>query len=212
MSRKKTKKDQKQIFEDRPYIKVYKDFLESDIFDNCSQKIMYIVLKLLSNHKGQCISSTAAISEKCRFSKSKARKIMNELVQKGLVKKFPRTWQDGGTNTNLYIINDSSGTWGSGYSSNKSRPSVKVYKDIFDNGHFDSDHSILVYICLEKFADKNQECSPTMEQLAKIAMVSVRKTGSILEGLIEKGMVSKQEYYREGGETGSLYTLLYNLK
>lgn len=127
---------------------------------------MYIVLKLLANHKGQCTSSIAAISEKCRFSKSKARKIMNELVQKGLVKKFPRTWQDGGTNTNLYIINDSSETWGSGCSSNKSRPSVKVCKDIFDNGQFDSHYKILIYICLGIFADKNQECSPAMDQLA----------------------------------------------
>lgn len=209
MARKKAEAFIKQ----RPFIMVYLDFLTSDILENCYQKIIYIYLKLFANANGECFPSIKRLAYLTKISINKVKSTLNELIQIGLVKKEHRTRPDGGTDSNLYTIHDSSETWGIEGRPDGKRPFIKVYKDFLENNQLDNCYQKLVYICLGKFADEKQECFPSIKKLAELAGIGISKVKSTLNELKQKGMIDKKNRRRrDGGKNSNLYTLIYNLK
>ena len=209
MARKKVE----AIINQRPFIMVYQDFLESDILKNCYQKVIYIYLKLFADAEGKCFPSVKRLAKLTRISINKVKSTLKELIQMGLVRKEHRIRPDGGTDSNLYTINDSSETWGAGDRPDGKRPFVKVYKDFLENDRLDSCHQRLIYIYLGKFANAKQECFPSVKKLAGLTKIGISKVKSTLNELKEKGMIDKKNRWRkDGGKNSNLYTLLYNFK
>lgn len=206
-------KKAKAIIDQRPFIMVYQDFLESDVLKSCYQKIMYIYLKLFADSEGKCFPSVKRLARLTRISINKVKSTLKELIQMGLVSKEHRVRSDGGTDSNLYTIDDSSETWGAEKRPDGKRPFVKVYRDFLENDQLDSCQQRLIYIYLGKFANAKQECFPSVKKLASLANIGISKVKSTLNELKEKGMIDKKNRWRKnGGKNSNLYTLLYNFK
>lgn len=197
----------------RPFIMVFLDFLESGILKDCYQKIIYIYLKLFADADGKCFPSIKRLAALTKISINKVKSTLNELMLLGVVSKEHRTRPDGGSDTNLYTINDSSETWGAEARSDGKRPFVKVYKDFLYNNQLDTCQQKLIYIYLGKFADAKQQCFPSIKKLSEAAKIGISKVKSTINELREKGMINKENRWRkDGGKSSNLYTLLYNIK
>ncbi len=98
----------------RPFIMVYKDFLESNLLDNYYQRLVYIYLKKFANSKNQCYPSIKTISKQSGISVNKIRITLNELEEKGIIVKENRSRLDGGKNSNLYTLYDYKELWNAG--------------------------------------------------------------------------------------------------
>lgn len=208
-----TRKKAKAIIDQRPFIMVYQDFLESDILKDCYQKVIYIYLKLFVDAEGKCFPSVKRLARLTRISINKVKSTLRELIQMGLVSKEHRIRPDGGTDSNLYTIDDSSETWGAGNRPDGKRPFVKVYKDFLENDQLTSCQQRLIYIYLCKFANAKQECFPSVKKLAGLTKIGISKVKSTLNELKEKGIIDKKNRWRKnGGKNSNLYTLLYNFK
>lgn len=201
------------FIDQRPFIMVYLDFLESGILTTCYQKIVYIYLKLFADADGRCFPSIKQLVKLTKISINKVKSTICELIELGLVSKEHRTRPDGGSDTNLYTINDSSETWGAEARPDGKRPFVKVYKDFLYNDQLDTCQQKLIYIYLGKFADAKQQCFPTIRKLSEVANICISKVKYTLNELREKGMIDKKNRWRDdGGKSSNLYTLLYNIK
>lgn len=107
MARKKIKSATDQ----RPFVIVYQDFLESDLLDNCYQKLIFIYLKKFSDEKNQCFPSIKKLSEMTKIGITRVKKTILELEEKGVISKQERTRTDGGKSSNLYTLYDYSEIW-----------------------------------------------------------------------------------------------------
>ena len=195
----------------RPFIKVNPDFLESDVLKDCYQKVVYIYLKALADVDGRCSPSLKGLSRLTKISTNKVKTTINELIQLGLVEKEHRITADGGTDSNLYTIYNLSEIWGTGEHPNGKKAFFKVYQDFFENGQLDSCHQKLIYICLGKFADEREECSPSIRELSELTKIGVSKVKLTLKELEQKGMIDKRRI-KIDNVNRNLYILLYNLR
>lgn len=201
------------VINQRPFVMIYQDFLESDILESCYQKIIYIYLKLFADANGKCFPSIKRLARLTKISINKVKSTLCELIQKKLVSKEHRIRPDGGTDSNLYTINDTAETWGAKKRSDGKRPYIKVYKDFLYNNQLDSCQQKLIYIYLGKFANINQQCFPSVKKLSEMANICISKVKSTINELKEKGMINKENRWRkDGGKNSNLYTLLYNIK
>lgn len=100
----------------RPFIMVYQDFLESELLDNHYQKLVYIYLKKFANSENQCFPSVKTLSKLTKISIHKIKDTLKELEEKGIITKENRTRPDGGKNSNLYTLHDSKELWDAGSS------------------------------------------------------------------------------------------------
>lgn len=209
MARKKAE----AVLTQRPFVMVFQDFLDSSILTNCYQKILYIYLKLFADANGKCFPSIKQLVKLTKISINKVKSTLCELIEMGLVTKEHRTRADGGTDTNLYTINDTQETWGARARTDGKRPFVKVYKDFLYNEQLETCQQKLIYIYLGKFADVNQQCFPSIRKLAEVASIGITKVKSTIKELKEKGLINKENRWRkDGGKNSNLYTLLYNIK
>lgn len=207
------KKQAEAVINQRPFIMLYQDFLESNVLENCHQKIVYICLKFFANSQGECFPSLKQLARLAKISTNKVKCTINELVQMGLVKKEHRTRLDGGTDSNRYMIQDSIETWGGQQRPDGKRTFIKVYKDFLENDQLDNCYQKLVYIYLGKFANSDQKCFPSIRTLAEVSGICISKVKSTINELVQKGMISKENRKRQdGGKNSNLYTLLYNLE
>lgn len=201
------------VINQRPFVMIYQDFLESDILESCYQKIIYIYLKLFADANGKCFPSIKRLARLTKISINKVKSTLSELIHMGLVSKEHRIRPDGGTDSNLYTINDTAETWGAKKRSDGKRPYIKVYKDFLYNNRLDSCQQKLIYIYLGKFANINQQCFPSVKKLSQMANICISKVKSTINELKEKGMINKENRWRkDGGKNSNLYTLLYNIK
>ena len=70
----------------------------------------------------------------------------------------------------------------------------------------------LILLALADHCDKNYECFPSRDRLAKHCSCSVDKIDRALKALQAEGLVSKQQRYADGGrQTSNLYVLLVNV-
>ena len=199
------------VFYKRPFIKVDSGFLESGILKDCYQKVVYIYLKALADADGRCSPSLKTLSRLIKISTNKVKTTINELVQLGLVEKEHRITADGGTDSNLYTIYDLSGIGGTGGHPNGEKGFFKVYQDFFESGQLDSCYQKLIYICLGKFADEKEECSPSVRELSQLTKIGTSKVKSTLRELEQKGMIGKKKI-KIDNVNRNLYILLYNIR
>lgn len=102
----------------RPFIMIYQDFLESDLLDNYFQKLVYIYLKKFTDSKNQCYPSVKTISKQSGISVNKVKITLKELEEKGIIVKVNRNRPDGGKSSNLYTLYDYAEIWSVGSSEN----------------------------------------------------------------------------------------------
>ena len=107
MTRKKikTKTDQ------RPFIIVYHDFLESDVLDTHYQKLLYIYLKKFADSNNQCFPSLKILSNLTKIGKTKVKETLKELENKGVLVVESRNKDNGGQTSNLYTLKDCAEIW-----------------------------------------------------------------------------------------------------
>lgn len=100
----------------RPFIMVYQDFLDSELLDNHYQKLVYIYLKKFADSKNQCYPSVKKLSKLTKISVHKIKITLAELEDKGIIAKKNRTRPDGGKSSNLYTLYDYRELWNAGSS------------------------------------------------------------------------------------------------
>lgn len=122
MARKKTK----IVTDQRPFIMLYQDFLESDLLDNHYQKLVYIYLKKFTDSKNQCFPSVKTLSNLTKISVNKVKLTLAELEKKGVIRKENRTRPDGGKSSNLYTLYDFKELWEVG----KSEDTEKLINEV----------------------------------------------------------------------------------
>ena len=94
---------------ERKYAKVYHDFLDNS-FLTTEEQMIFIVLKSYVDFKedsGEAYPSMETICKRAKMSEKRARKNINALIKKGIVKKAQR----GLTKTNLYTLSDYATMW-----------------------------------------------------------------------------------------------------
>lgn len=94
---------------ERRYAKIFLDFLDNS-FLSVEEQMIFIVLKSFVNFKedsGEVFPSMETICKRAKMSEKRARKNINALIKKGIVKKVQR----GLTKTNLYTLSDYATMW-----------------------------------------------------------------------------------------------------
>lgn len=111
MARRKIKSNTDQ----RPFIMVYHDFLDSDVIGS-HEKMVFIALKKFADSKNQCFPSLKKLSDVTGLSKRKIQDTLKELEQKHIISIESRQRSDGGTTSNLYTLYDYAEIWSVGSS------------------------------------------------------------------------------------------------
>lgn len=102
----------------RPFIMVYQDFLESNLLGNYYQKLVYIYLKKFADSNNQCFPSIKKLSSLTKIGTTKVKQTLAELEEKGVISKVNRSRSDGGKTSNLYTLYDFAEIWKVGSSEN----------------------------------------------------------------------------------------------
>lgn len=95
----------------RPYMIIYHDCFDSDIFDNQSQRTVYMTLKKFMDSNNQCFPGVKKIAKVARLSKRAVQKALKALKKKFLINIEERFRSDGSQTSNLYTIYDTPGLW-----------------------------------------------------------------------------------------------------
>lgn len=111
----------------RPFIMVYQDFLESELLGT-HEKMLFIVLKKFANSKNQCFPSLKKLADVTGMSKRKVQDTLKELEQKNIIAIEGRNRTDGGYSSNLYTLYDFKELWNAG-SSEEVAAVVDEYED-----------------------------------------------------------------------------------
>lgn len=94
---------------ERKYSRTYHDFLDNS-FLTAEEQMAYIALRSYIDFRedaGDVFPSMDSICRRSKLSKPRARRTINSLIKKGIVKKVQR----GLTKTNVYSLVDSPGIW-----------------------------------------------------------------------------------------------------
>ena len=117
----------KSATDQRPFIMVYHDFLDSDVIGS-HEKMVFIALKKFADSKNQCFPSLKKLSDVTGLSKRKIQDTLKELEQKHIITIESRLRADGGTTSNLYTLYDFKELWNAG-SSEEMEAVVDEYED-----------------------------------------------------------------------------------
>lgn len=117
----------KSATDQRPFIMVYHDFLDSDVIGS-HEKMVFIALKKFADSKNQCFPSLKKLSDVTGLSKRKIQDTLKELEQKHIITIESRLRADGGTTSNLYKLYDFKELWNAG-SSEEMAAVVNEYED-----------------------------------------------------------------------------------
>lgn len=117
----------KSATDQRPFIMVYHDFLDSDVIGS-HEKMVFIALKKFADSKNQCFPSLKKLSDVTGLSKRKIQDTLKELEQKHIITIESRLRADGGTTSNLYTLYDFKELWNAG-SSEEMAAVVDEYED-----------------------------------------------------------------------------------
>lgn len=96
----------------RPFVMVYNDFLDSNLL-NYYEKLVFIYLKKFTNPStNQCFPSVRTLANLTGISVNKVKSILKDLEAKGVISKTNRTRPDGGSTSNCYTLYDYAEIWG----------------------------------------------------------------------------------------------------
>lgn len=162
----------KSATDQRPFIMVYQDFLESDLLDNHYQKLVYVYLKKFANSKNQCFPSIKTLSKLTKISVNKVKQTLAELEQKGVISKENRTRPDGGKSSNLYTLYDLKELWNAG-----SSEEVAAVVDEYEDKKLISLLEAKGYTVIkEKEPDKTEPTKVTVEPSTKLNQFDIVNT------------------------------------
>ena len=162
----------KSATDQRPFIMVYQDFLESDLLDNHYQKLVYVYLKKFADSKNQCFPSVKTLSKLTKISVNKVKLTLAELEQKGVISKENRTRPDGGKSSNLYTLYDFKELWNAG-----SSEEVAAVVDEYEDKKLISLLEAKGYtIIKEKEPDKTEPTKVTVEPSTKLNQFDIVNT------------------------------------
>lgn len=171
------------------------------IFNNqidIHSKIVYAGLKKFSNCEGICFPSRSTLVELCKISLSTVRKAINNLIDAKILDKKVRYRQNGSQTSNLYSLTPFM-TSGDYY--------FKVRNDIFNLQL--SEKEIIVYMYLCSCSNKENECYPSLRQIAAACSISQTSVKAATKELIERNLIIKDNQYREnGGRRNNLYKIV----
>lgn len=92
------------------------------------------------------------------------------------------------------------------------RPFTIIYNDCLKSDLFDNHYQIVIYVFLKMFADKNNQCYPSIKTLSKLSKIGITKVKITINELEEKHLISKEHRTRpDGSQSSNLYTL-YDFK
>lgn len=87
------------------------------------------------------------------------------------------------------------------------RPFTMLYDDFLESDVL-TIYEKMVFICLKRYANKENQCFPSLNTLTRITGLSKRKIQDCIKSMIEKGVVTKEAQNRESGaKSSNLYTL-----
>lgn len=168
MARKKIKSATDQ----RPFIMIYQDFLESDLLDNYYQKLVYIYLKKFADSNNQCFPSIKKLSKLTKIGATKIKQTLAELEEKGVISKENRSRLDGGKTSNLYTLYDFAEVWNAG-----SSEEVAAVVDEYEDKKLISLLEAKGYtIIKEKEPDKTEPTKVTVEPSTKLNQFDIVNT------------------------------------
>lgn len=112
-----------------PFVMIPRDMidLEDDVFDDATEKMVYIVLKRFANLEGEnAFPSAETIAKKAICSRKTVYRKVETLVKKGLITKVNRFDETSGAKTsNLYSIRDINDWMGEFYSAGNEHASTR---------------------------------------------------------------------------------------
>ncbi len=99
------------VQDQRPFLMIYHDCMDSDLLETPYQKIVYFYLKRFANEKNQCFPSMATLTKRTKMSMKTLKKTLKELEEKGVLKREKRFHENGGNSSNLYTLYDFAQLW-----------------------------------------------------------------------------------------------------
>lgn len=95
----------------RPFIMIYQDFLESNVLGSMNEKMLFIALKKFANSKNQCFPSLQKLSDISGMSKKSVQRYLKVLEEKKVISVKHQKRDDGGRSSNLYTLYDFKELW-----------------------------------------------------------------------------------------------------
>lgn len=105
----------KSATDQRKFIIIYHDFLESNLLTS-HEKMVFIALKKFADSNNQCFPSLKKLANITQISKRKIQDILKSLEQKHIIGIESRSRTDGGDTSNLYTLYDFKELWNAGSS------------------------------------------------------------------------------------------------
>lgn len=118
----------KSATDQRKFIMIYHDFLESDLLTS-HEKMVFIALKKFADSNSQCFPSLKKLADITRISKRKIQDTLKSLEQKHIIGIESRSRADGGDTSNLYTLYDFKELWNAG-SSEEMAAVVNEYEEM----------------------------------------------------------------------------------
>ena len=103
----------KNATDQRKFIMVYHDFLESNLL-TVDEKMIFIILKKFADSNNQCFPSLKKLADITGVSKRKIQDVIKSLEKKHVLSIESRIKSDGGRSSNLYTLYDIKEIWNNG--------------------------------------------------------------------------------------------------
>lgn len=161
-------------------------------------KLVYAAIKKFSNNEGKCFPARNTLAKLCKVSLSTLRKAINNLVEAKILEKEYRYRENRSQTSNLYTLTPfmMSGDY-----------YFKVRADIFELDL--SEKEIIVYMYFCSCSNKNNECYPSIKQIASACGICQTSVKSAIKVLIGRNLIIKANQFREdGGKRNNLYKII----
>lgn len=161
-------------------------------------KLVYAALKKYSNNEGKCFPARNTLAQLCKISLSTLRKAINNLVEAKILDKEYRYRENRSQTSNLYTLT-SFMISGDSY--------FKVRADIFELDLADKETIVYMYLC--SCSNKDNECYPSIRQIAEACGIGQTSVKAAIKGLIDKNLINKINQFREdGGKRNNFYKIV----
>jgi len=161
-------------------------------------KLVYAAIKKFSNNEGRCFPARNTLAQLCKVSLSTLRKAINSLVEAKVLEKEFRYRENRSQTSNLYTLSPFMIS-GDSY--------FKVRADIFELDMSEKETIVYMYLCA--CSNKDNECYPSIRQIAEACGIGQTSVKAAIKGLIEKNFINKINQFREdGGKRNNLYKIV----
>ena len=161
-------------------------------------KLVYAALKKYSNNEGKCFPARNTLAKLCKVSLSTLRKAINSLVEAKVLDKEYRYRENRSQTSNLYTLSPFMIS-GDSY--------FQIRADIFELDLSEKETIVYMYLCA--CSNKDNECYPSIRQIAEACGIGQTSVKAAIKGLIDKNFINKINQFREdGGKRNNLYKIV----